>query len=298
MDRTWTVRGALDWTVGYFTDKDVEAPRRSAEWLLSETTGLSRVELYAFHDRPLTPEERERLRELVKARAAGTPLQYVTGEVCFRHLVLKVGPGVFIPRPETEILVDAALERLSELDPAVDPVVVDCCTGSGAVALSIAHERPGALVWATELENDAADAARANAERCGLADRVTVLEGDLLEPLPGELRGRVVALVANPPYIPSAEIGTLPPEVGDFEPLAALDGGVDGLAFARSIMVGARDLLAPGGLLAMELDTGRCRAAAAELEHLGYGEVTVRADLSGRDRIVTARHVNKGGDGP
>jgi release factor glutamine methyltransferase len=205
---------------------------------------------------------------------------------------------VFIPRPETEILVDVALARLAEPDAPAAPVVVDCCTGSGAIALSIAHERPGARVWATELEPAAADVARANAARCGLADRVTVLDGDLLEPLPGDLRGRVVALVANPPYIPSADVARLPPEVGDFEPLTALDGGVDGLSFARSIMVGARDLLASGGLLAMELDTGRCRAAAAELEHLGYGEVTVREDLSGRDRIVTARHVNKGGDGP
>jgi release factor glutamine methyltransferase len=127
---------------------------------------------------------------------------------------------------------------------------------------------------------------------------VIVLEGDLLEPLPDAIRGRVTALVANPPYIPSADIAGLPPEVGDFEPLTALDGGADGLSLARSIMVGARDRLAPRGLLAMELDTGRCEAAAAELENLGYQEVTVRKDLSGRDRIVTARHVNKGGDGP
>jgi release factor glutamine methyltransferase len=296
--RTWTVREALDWTTGYFTQKDVEAPRRSAEWLLSEATGLTRVELYAYHDRPLTPEERDRLRDLVRARAAGTPLQYVTGEVCFRHLVLKVRPGVFIPRPETEVLVDIALARLADDDVPAEPIVVDCCTGSGAVALSIALEMPAARVWATEIEAEVAAVARDNAERCGLADRVTVLEGDLLRPLPEETRGAVTALVANPPYVPSADIAGLPPEVGDFEPLTALDGGLDGLAFARSIMVGARDRLAPGGLLAMELDTDRCKAAAAELEALGYEEVTVRADLTGRDRVVTARHVNKGGDGP
>ena len=131
------------------------------------------MELYAYHDRPLTPEERERLRGLVKARAAGTPLQYVTGEVCFRHLVLKVRPGVFIPRPETEVLVDVALEHLRRPGAPAEPLVVDCCTGSGAVALSIAHEMPTVRVWATELVEDTAAAAAANAVNCGLSERVT-----------------------------------------------------------------------------------------------------------------------------
>lgn len=298
-DRAWTVRDALDWTVRYFTDKGVDVPRRSAEWLLSEATGLTRIEIYTHHDRPLTGDERDRLRGLVKARAAGTPLQYVTGEVCFRHLVLAVKPGVFIPRPETEVLVDVALEAMDahgaagagESVAAEAPVVVDCCTGSGAVALSIAHERPAARVWATEIEPSTAAVARANAERCGVADRVTILTGDLLEPLPLELRGRVDVVVANPPYIPAPDIAALPPEVADFEPVVALNGGPDGLSFARGIMVTARDVLAPGGLLAMELDTARCRAAAVELEVLGYEGVTVRQDLTGRDRIVSARHV-------
>ena len=286
------MRDALGWTVDYFGGKDVDSPRRSAEWLLSEATGLSRIELYAAFDRPLSTEERATLRDLVKARAAGTPLQYVTGEVCFRHLVLSVRPGVFIPRPETEVLVDIALEHIAGVE---EPLAADICSGSGAVALSIAHEHPSARVWATETVAETAQCASVNAERCRLAERVTVLVGDLLGPLPAELRGRLDTIVANPPYVPSAEMASLPREVAGFEPGIALDGGVDGLDFARGIMVGAREWLVPGGLLALELDTGRCRHGAREAESLGYSEVSVRCDLTGRERFVIARHGKGGG---
>jgi len=200
------------------------------------------------------------------------------------------------------VLVDAVLEELAAraaAGPEADggPVVVDICTGSGAVALSVAHEHPTARVWATEIVPDTADAARANVERCALAEHVTVLTGDLLGPLPDEIRGRVDVVVCNPPYVPSADIAELPPEVADFEPLVALDGGGDGLTFARRTMVEARDWLAPGGLLVLELDTGRCADAAREALSLGYEEVIVRRDLAGRDRIIIARH-GKGGGAP
>ncbi|HEY5541473.1 MAG TPA: peptide chain release factor N(5)-glutamine methyltransferase, partial [Coriobacteriia bacterium] len=135
-EQVWTVKAALDWTRAYLAEKGDEQPRLSAEWLLSAATGLSRVELYAYHDRPLTPEERASLREGVKRRAAGEPLQYVTGEVAFRHIVVKVRPGVLIPRPETEVLVDAGLPAV---DAAIaergEALVADVCTGSGCVAL-------------------------------------------------------------------------------------------------------------------------------------------------------------------
>ena len=165
------------------------------------------------------------------------------------------------------------------------------------MALSVGHEHPSARVWATEIVEDTADAARANADRCELAERVTIVTGDLLEPLPPEIRGRVDVLVSNPPYVPTADVAALPPEVADFEPPIALDGGSDGLAFARRIMVEAREWLAPGGLLVMELDTGRCADAAREATALGYEEVIVRPDLTGRDRIIIARH-EKGGGAP
>lgn len=282
--RVWTVAEALSWTVDYFGRASVENPRRSAEWLLSAATGLTRVELYAHFDRALTGDERAALRAGVERRAAGEPLQYVTGEVPFRHVVLHVRPGVFIPRPETEVLVDAVLEHLDRSAVAA-PVVVDLATGSGAIAISVAHERPAVRVYATELVAETAAVSRANAERAGVADRVVVLEGDLFAPLPDDLRGRVDAVVANPPYVPTADLAGLPEEVAAHEPLVALDGGPDGLDVVRRIVAGAREWSAPGGLLAVETDTGRVKDAADAMSPW-YEGVEVRRDLTGRDRIV------------
>jgi len=283
-ERDWAVGEALAWTVEYLTRKGVENPRRSAEWLLSAATDLSRIELYAHFDRPLSPDERATLRAGIERRAAGEPLQYVTGEMPFRHLVLRVRPGVFIPRPETEVLVDAVLEHLGRLD-AENPVVVDLCTGSGAIAVSTAFERPAASVYATEIVPATAEVAALNAERAGVADRVSVLVGDLFAPLPDELRGRVDVVVSNPPYIPTADLADLPAEVAAHEPLVALDGGADGLDVVRRIAEEARLWLRPGGLLAIETDT-TCAKEAARVLAQWYEQIEVRRDLTGRDRIA------------
>lgn len=284
-ERVWTIREALGWTADYLAAKTDPAPRRSAEWLLSAATGLSRVELYAYHDRPLTDAERTLLREGVKRRAEGEPLQYVTGEMPFRHLVVSVRPGVLIPRPETEVLVDAALEAISGVDA---PVVADLCTGSGCVALSIAQETAGARVWATDVSPVACDVARGNATRLGLAQRVSVAEGDLFAGVPEELRGRLDLVTANPPYVPTADLEHLPTEVAGFEPRLALDGGPDGLAVARRVWREARDWLRPGGAVVLELDEGRVSSAAEEIVEW-YVEVRVARDLVGKDRVLMAR---------
>jgi release factor glutamine methyltransferase len=283
-ERTWTVADALSWTVHYFTRKDVENPRRSAEWLLSAATGLSRIELYARFDRPLSGDERATLRAVIERRAAGEPLQHVTGEMPFRHLVLRVRPGVFIPRPETEVLVDAVLEHLDRIGSAA-PAVLDLCTGSGAVAVSVAYERPGSRVHATEVVPATAEVARDNAERAGVADRMTVLTGDLFGPLPAELRGTFDVVVSNPPYIPTADLADLPAEVAGFEPRVALDGGTDGLDVMRRIAEEGRIWLRPGGLIAVETDTS-CAKEAALILSRWYEGVEVRRDLTGRDRIA------------
>jgi len=288
-EQVWTVKAALDWTSGYLAEKADEHPRRSAEWLLSAATGLSRIELYAFHDRPLTPDERMLLREGVKRRAAGEPLQYVTGEVAFRHIIVKVRPGVLIPRPETEILVDSVL-------PAVDVAVaergaasvVDLCTGSGCIALSIATERPESTVTASDLSEVALAVAAENADRLGVADRVSVVGGDLFAALDEALRGTLDVIVSNPPYVPSADVPDLPAEVAGFEPHLALDGGPDGLDIFRRILDESRSWLRPDGLLGVELDERMVQTAAAEALEW-YEEVRVVRDLTGRDRIVTAR---------
>ncbi len=288
-EQVWTVKAALDWTTTFLAEKADEHPRRSAEWLLSAATGLSRIELYAFHDRPLTTDERTLLREGVKRRAAGEPLQYVTGEVAFRHIVLKVRPGVLIPRPETEILVDSVL-------PAIDAaiaerggaLVADICTGSGCIALSIASERPASTVVATDLSELALTVAAENVERLSLLDRVTVAHGDLFAALEPGLRGMLDVIVSNPPYVPSADVPDLPAEVAGFEPHLALDGGADGLVVYRRLLAQSREWLRPGGLLGVELDERMVQTAAAEAVEW-YEEVRVVRDLTGRDRIVTAR---------
>lgn len=284
-ERVWTAQDALEWTCEFLERKGDEHPRRSAEWLLSSATGLTRVELYAYFDRPLSPDERERYRVLVAKRAEGMPLQYVTGEMPFRHLVIHVEPGVFIPRPETEVLVDVVLEHIRD---TAEPVVLDLCTGSGCIAASIAHEHHGARLWAVDAAPAAVDTARRNALHSGVSDRVQVVHGDLFDPLPHELLGTVDFIASNPPYVPSADLPDLPAEVLGFEPHAALDGGPDGLDVFRRIASHALEWLAPGGGLAIELDAGRVEDAAAMLG-AGYEGVTVRKDLTGRDRLVYAR---------
>jgi release factor glutamine methyltransferase len=288
-ERIWTVKAALDWTQGFLAEKSDEHPRRSAEWLLSAATGLSRLELYAYHDRPLTPEERVSLRESVKRRAAGEPLQYVTGEVAFRHLIVKVCPGVLIPRPETEVLVGEVLAAIHDID---QPQVADVCTGSGCIALSIAQEHEGARVWAGDIAPVAVEVAAQNSERLGFSDRISVHEGDLLGGFPVELRGALDAVVSNPPYIPSADVPELPAEVAGFEPHLALDGGPDGLGVFRRLLSDSRHWLAPGGYLAVELDERMARTAAEEALEW-YEDVRVVSDLAGRDRIVVARYAGR-----
>lgn len=284
-ERVWTVRDALDWTVGFLAEKGIEQPRLSAEWLLSAATDLSRIELYTQFARPLSPHERASLRESVKRRATGEPLQYVTGEMPFRHIVVHVRRGVFIPRPETEVLVDVTLEHLRAREDAA-PLVADLCTGSGAVALSIAFERPDARVCATDLSPDAVVVAMENATRLGIEDRMSAVVGDLLGGLDPALKGELSAVVANPPYIPSAEVSGLAQEILGFEPHLALDGGEDGLDTARRIMRDALEWLRPGGLLAIELDERRVKDAVNEMREW-YEDVRTVPDLTGRDRIAT-----------
>ena len=288
-EQVWSVKAALDWTASFLAEKADDHPRRSAEWLLSAATGLSRVELYAFHDRPLSDAERATLRESVRRRAAGEPLQYVTGEVAFRHCVIKVRPGVLIPRPETEVLVDTVLTEVRRaLSERGEALIADLCTGSGCIALSIASECPGAVVLATDISPVAVQVTAENAARLGLDDVVTALAGDLFSALPESARGTLAVVISNPPYIPSADVPSLPAEVAGFEPHLALDGGPDGLDVFRRILAGGREWLRPCGLLAVELDERMVPKAATEAVEW-YEDVRVVSDLAGRDRIISAR---------
>ena len=297
MPRTepWTIKRVLDWTSGYLERKGDEHPRLSAEWLLANVCGLSRVELYVNFDKPLEAGELDAMHAAIERRAAGEPLQYVTGEMPFRHIVLKCERGVLIPRPETEVLVDAALEGVDAAaekgDEEVGPVrVLEVGTGTGCIALSIASERPGTLVTATDLSPRAAELAARNREALGLEEAVDVIECDLATGVSPDLMGSFSVLVSNPPYIPTQVLrDEVPAEVADFEPELALDGGDDGLDVFRRLLDLAPAALAPGGMLAVELFEGALDAAADLVRAQGgWGSVEVREDLTRRPRVLVA----------
>lgn len=283
----WTVRSALEWTCGYLERHGDEHPRLSAEWLMCAATGFSRVEVYMNYDRPLDAGELSVLREGVKRRGTGEPLQYVTGEMPFRHIVLKCAPGVLIPRPETEVLVDCVLEFIDKQDASQH--VLEVGTGTGCISLSIAGERPGTTVVATDISEDAIALATRNREALGCDDAVEIVQTDIAAGVEGAKTAAFDVLVSNPPYIPSALVDILPREVGGFEPRLALDGGTDGLDVFRRIVDTARGALRPGGLMAFELHED-CLQLAAQDQQVNefFQDIRVVKDLTGRDRILLA----------
>ena len=258
---------------GYLERHGVESARETAEVLMMTVLRTDRARLYSRSAGLSSAEARVFGRALCQ-RCAGTPLQHLTGEQPFRRISVRVQPGVFIPRPETE-----ALDELGDVD---DPVVVDVGTGTGAVALAIKDERPGAKVFATDLSPEAVELARANAARLSL--QVTVMEGDLLDPLPAELRGWVDLVVSNPPYVTEEELQDLPAEVRA-EPRLALVGGTQ---LYERLAIQALRWLRDGGVLAVEIG-GSPGAAVVKVLEGSYMDVRTLPDLAGRDRIVVAR---------
>jgi release factor glutamine methyltransferase len=269
-----TIGEVLRRTTDHLAAKGCVAPRLDAELLLGKALGLQRIELYMHLDRPLGDEELAAARELVARRAAREPLQHVLGEWGFRRLTLAVDDRALIPRPETEIVVERCLALLEGRDA---PAVLDVGVGSGAIALAIADERPGAAVTGIDVCDDALALARENAVRTGIA--VDLRRHDLFQGLPG---GPWDLVVSNPPYVDEAERAGLAPEVVDFEPATALFAAGHTEAVARS----AGDVLAPGGALVLECHAGRARETAALLDDVGFRDVRVTPDLAGRDRVV------------
>ncbi len=274
----------------------ITTPEADAFRLARHALGLSPATLRTAGTAGVAPERLERLGRLVARRSLRVPLQHLTGETGFRSLILASGPGVFVPRPETEVLAGAAIELA---DAAVvsfgRAIVVEPCTGSGAVALSVAHEVAGARVTAADLDLAAVALARRNLARLraapGLApgSSCDVLVGDLLEPFPGELRGQVDVIVANPPYLTSGEIAGCPPEVRDHDPHLALVAGSDGQALSDRLLATAPDWLRVGGTLLLEVAETRAAEVAARAFRAGYDDVAVTHDLAGRPRFVAAR---------
>jgi release factor glutamine methyltransferase len=295
----WTIKAALDWTQGYLATNGAENPRLEAQWLLTTATSLSRLELYTNHDQPLTGEQRTVLREAIKRRVAGEPLQYILGKAPFRHLELRVRPGVLIPRPETEVLVDLVLDELRAIGEraATHPVgshpepprVLDLCTGTGCIALSLLHEYPGVQVVATDIDPAALALAQENATL--MEAPLTILLDDLATTLVADptTHASFDIVVSNPPYVPTAELAALPDEVAAFEPHAALDGGPDGLHIFRRILEQAQLLLKPNALLACELHETTLEQAKTLCESAGFHSTKIHQDLTQSPRILTTR---------
>lgn len=262
----------------------IATARPDAELLLAHVLDATRLALHLAPDRPLDAGALARFEGLLARRADHEPLQYLLGAEEFRGLRIAVGPGVFIPRPETELLVERALAAC----PAGPAVAVDLCAGSGVVACALARERPRLAVWAVELSPEAARWARANVERLGFAARVTVLEGDLFVPLAGRGLDRACDLVAaNPPYIARPALATLPAEVRNWEPPLALDGGPDGLAVIMRILAEVPAFVRPGGRVLLEV--GHDHAAGLRARLAGdarYGAAAFHRDLLGYERAL------------
>jgi len=287
----WTVRRLLEWTAAYFARKEVDSPRLSAELLLAHVLKAPRIKLYTDYERPVGDRELAAFRALVQRAGEQEPIAYLTGKAHFFNLEFEIEPGVLIPRPDTETLVENVLQTVRHQSGLESPRVLDLCTGSGCIAAAIAHHLKAATVVATDVSSKAVEVARRNIKQLGLAERVIVEQGDLYEPL-GKMvdPGPFHLIVSNPPYIPTAQIESLDRNVKDYEPLAALDGGLDGLAIHRRILAGAADRLISGGRIYLEIafDQGDlAREVAGEYDALE--DVKVLKDYGGRDRVVTAK---------
>jgi release factor glutamine methyltransferase len=280
LDATPQVRDLLGAVTAELAAAGCVSARAEARWLLEEVLELPPGGLAARGRRAVPPGARARLAAMTARRAAGEPLQYVVGWAPFGPLRLAVGPGVFVPRPETEGLAELAAARLrAHPEPRL---AVDLCSGCGAVACFLADGVPGARVLAAELDPGALAWARRNAGRHG----VELLAGDLDAPLPRELAGRLQVLTANVPYVPSGQIELLPRDVRDHEPRLALDGGPDGLDVLRRVAALAPRWLAPGGMLLSEIAEDQGGAAVAALAAAGLDPVRLHHDLAGRHRVV------------
>ncbi len=282
---SYSVGSVLDMATSDLERSGVSGARNEAEILVGHVLGARRADLYAGMDNPVTLSQAAELDKMVAARCSGRPLQYVTGVQSFRKLELKVGPGVLVPRPETEMLVERCLELLKGV---ASPQVLDIGAGSGAIALSLATELPDCRVWATEISEDAYRWADRNLEQTGLTN-VELYFGDLFSPLPKSEKGKFDLIVSNPPYLSQEVLDAVPAEVRDHEPEVALLSGDAGMATCIRIIREGFDWLGPGGHLIMET------AGSSQWNDLSiwfgkrYEGVQITDDLTGRPRFAEGR---------
>ncbi|MBP2632492.1 MAG: Protein-(glutamine-N5) methyltransferase, release factor-specific [Firmicutes bacterium] len=279
-NEVWTIGSILKWTGQYFADKGVESPRLDAEVLLSHVLGKERIYLYVHFDEPLQADEMAQYKDAIKKRIARMPVAYIIGYKEFMGLDFNVSPAVLIPRPDTEILVEAVIERLKEKE---NVSFVDIGTGSGAIVLSLLANLPQAVGSTVDISEAAIAVAKDNAEKFGVSDRVSFFHGDVYSPVKDQVFD---AIISNPPYIPDADIESLQPEV-KCEPHGALAGGTDGLDFYRKLVREGVTLLKSGGFMAFEVGIHQAAAVAKLAETFSeLGEVSVLKDYGGIERVV------------
>lgn len=279
----WTIRKVLSWATDDLRSRDSDTPRLDAELLLAHVLRINRIGLITDAERPLAKEELGAYRELHKRRRAGEPVAYLLRVREFYGRPFRVDKRVLVPRPDTEILVEVALERMRAL--SLSARVLDLCTGSGCVVVTLARERPTWSLLGSDISEDALVVARDNALRLGALPRVAFARSDLFADIVAGARFDLIT--ANPPYIPDADKGSLAQTIVGFEPHVALFGGGDGLVFAKRIIAGAPAFLRPDGVLAMEIGAGQAQEVAAHFREHGYRHVEVKKDYGNIERVVS-----------
>lgn len=280
----WTVRRVLEWTTGHLQKHGSDTPRLDAEILLAHARQCRRIQLYTDYDQPLSDAVRATMKELVKRRAAKEPVAYLVGFREFFSLNFKVTRDVLIPRPDTETLV---VEALAVIKPLPVAHVLDLCTGSGCVGVTIARNQPTATVTAVDISSAALAVAQENAKTHAVEDRVKFAEGDLFAPLP--TGSRYDLLVSNPPYIRTDEMAQLDDDVRRYEPALALEGGTDGLDIVRRLLAEAPRWLMPESWVLLEIDPQQFAAVDKLAVDSGYRDIGRAKDLSGRPRVWKGR---------
>jgi release factor glutamine methyltransferase len=306
----WTIQKLLNWVVEYLTDKGIDSPRLSAELLLSHVLGLKRIELYTQFDKAVSKHHLDILHDLVKRAGNHEPIAYLIGKTEFYSLQLIVTPDCMIPRPETELLVERAIEFLrtrpvrnsvtnkmtkkQEFSNGGTQFVCDLCTGCGCIAVAIAKNFPSARIIVTDISASALDVASQNIEKYNLKEKITLLCGDLFEPLLPQLDvDKFDLIVCNPPYVSSAEFEKLSKNVKDYEPKVALYAGEDGLNIYRRIIEKVAEFLKPDAALMLEIGYAQGPAVKELLEKIGvFAQIKIEKDPHNNDRIVTARKVS------
>jgi len=287
----WTILKLLNWITDYLSEKNIDSPRLSAELLLSHILNMQRIDLYTNFDRKVPKERLDLLHTLVKRAAQAEPIAYLTGKKEFYSIEMDITADCMIPRPETELLVERAIEFLRKRQGMQQ--ACDLCTGCGCIAIAIARNVTNVYMTAADISPAALNVAAKNVQKYSLTDRIKLLCGDLFDPIIPKLEaGKFDLIVCNPPYVSTAEFESLDKNVKDYEPKIALWAGSDGLDVYRKIAVKVDDFLKPGGVLILEIGYSQGQAVRDLLEKTGcFAEIKIEKDASDNDRIAVAKKV-------